>query len=221
MMISITKPPCQSTNAQHDQQFLELVPTIERHARSAFRNLQPQVLEEAISAVVFNAFCAFRRLVERGKQELAYASPLARFAVARYWSGRCAGMPSGRDVMSQQARAAHGFAVERLDRFDEKQGEWREVLVEDRCAGPAEIAAARIDVAAWLRSLPRRNRRIAKTLAMGETTSEVARQFRLSRPRVSQLREELKLSWQMFQGEAMQTMPTRQASQRGRVALVA
>jgi hypothetical protein len=57
------------------------------------------------------------------------------------------------------------------------------------------------------------------TLAMGETTTDAARKFNLSRPRVSQIRSELKLSWEMFQGEVLQPMPTSHVSQRGRVAL--
>ena len=46
-----------------------------------------------------------------------------------------------------------------------------------------------------------RNRRIAVSLAVGNRTKEVARQFRLSPGRVSQLRRELHDSWQTFQGE--------------------
>jgi DNA-binding NarL/FixJ family response regulator len=77
----------------------------------------------------------------------------------------------------------------------------------------AEIAAARIDVAAWLRSLAPRNRRIAKTLAMGETTTDVAQKFHLSRPRVSQLRDELKSSWEKFHERGLQhTGPESQRS---------
>ena len=103
------------------------------------------------------------------------------------------------DVLSPQAQEASGIVVERLDTFDKMQDEWRHALLEDRRATPAEIAIARIDVAEWLRSLSRRNRQIAKTLAMGETTSNVARQFRLSSARVSQLRKLLETSWERFQ----------------------
>ena len=81
------------------------------------------------------------------------------------------------------------------------QGDWRAALVEDRRAGPAEIAAARIDLAAWFRSLSRRNRRIARSLATGESTCGVATQFKLSSARISQLRGELEASWRAFQGE--------------------
>ena len=78
----------------------------------------------------------------------------------------------------------------------------RETLVEGRHAGPAETAAARIDLAAWFRSLARKKRRIARELARGEGTGNVARIFGLTAGRVSQLRRELAESWAEFQGEA-------------------
>ena len=203
-MIASSKPICQAKHAQHDDRFLKMVPAIQGYARSAFRNLQPETREDAICAVVADAFFAFRRLVELGKQDLAYATPLARFAVRRYWTGRCACMPRGRDIMSQKARTTHQIVVERLDIFEEHTRHWHQMLVEDRRATPADVAAARIDVAAWLRSLSRRNRRIAETLAAGNTPSEVAPRFGVSRARISQVRKELHRNWQRFQGEAPQ-----------------
>ena len=74
-------------------------------------------------------------------------------------------------------------------------------MVEDRNSTPAELAASRIDLPAWLETLSRRDRKIALKLAVGETTSRVAGQFRLSEVRFSQLRRELKLAWSAFQGE--------------------
>lgn len=91
--------------------------------------------------------------------------------------------------------------MERLDRFDKEEGGWQEILIEDKKHGPAEIAATRLDFAAWLRTLPGRVRHIAKTLAVGETTSNVARKFRVSPGRISQVRRELKDSWEAFRGE--------------------
>ncbi|MCY2989043.1 MAG: hypothetical protein NTY19_14405 [Planctomycetota bacterium] len=95
------------------------------------------------------------------------------------------------------------ITVERLDLYDEQKGEWREVLVEDHHAGPAETAAARIDIGEWFDSLPRRKRRIAQTLATGETTKRTARQFRVSPGRISQMRRELQDAWRDFQGEVV------------------
>ena len=219
-MIAITKPVHQDVKAQENDQFLDMLPRICSQARRAFRQLRPEHKDELVQEVVVNAYCAFMRLVHRGKAHIAFATPLANYAIRQVIAGRrVANKPSLRDVMSPQAHSAYGFAVERLDVYDEQQGEWRQVLVEDRRATPAEIAAARIDVAAWLRSLSPRNRRIAKNLAMGETTTDVARKFNLSRPRVSQLREELKASWEKFhEGGKQRAARTSQCSRAAFVA---
>ena len=58
-----------------------------------------------------------------------------------------------------------------------------------------------LDFAAWLGSLPTRNRRIAEMLAGGAAGKDVARRFGISPGRVSQLRGELREHWQCFRGE--------------------
>lgn len=189
-----------SIQQKHQEAFLEMLPRIRSRAGQAFSWLGSEMKNELIQEVVANAFCAFASLVRRGKSEIAYATPLTNYAIRQVLGGRRVGATLNvHDVTSPYAQATCGFVVARLDRFDTDQGQWREVLVEDCRATPAEIAAARIDVAEWLLSLPARDRRIAETLAMGETTNEVASKFELSPARVSQLRGQLRRNWEQFQ----------------------
>jgi hypothetical protein len=88
-----------------------------------------------------------------------------------------------------------------LDKFDKVEDQWQEVLIEDRRAGPFDIARMKLDFAAWLRSLPCKLRRIAKTLASGQGTVAAAEKFRLSAGRISQCRRELAASWHRFVGD--------------------
>jgi hypothetical protein len=94
-----------------------------------------------------------------------------------------------------------GFEIDRLGHRVYEKNQWQEIVVEDHRAGPAEIAACRIDFASWLLLLPIRLRKIALTLAGGETTSATAKKFGVTPARVSQLRLWLKESWELFQGE--------------------
>lgn len=191
------------TSSDCREQFLALLSPIKEQARFAFRNQPLDRRQELVAEVIANAFVAFKRLVERGLSDMVYATPLAQYAIRQVRGGRRVGTKLNvRDVTSEYAQREKGFIVERLDRFDEESGGWREVLIEDRKAGPAETAAARLDIADWFAILPKQKRRVAETLARGETTKATARKFRVSPGRISQLRREFERGWEEFQGEA-------------------
>lgn len=185
----------------HDR-FLRLLPDIRRHAGMLLQRLTPRIREEAIDDVVAHALVSYLRLVELDKENLAYATPLAHYAVARYRAGRRVGLPTNsRDVLSQSCQRRNQFAIEGLNCFARCGGALQDILVEDKRFTPADTAALRIDFQAWLESLSKRNRQLAEQLAMGETTCTVARLFGLSSGRVSQLRRELREAWYSFQSE--------------------
>ena len=199
MIAPVQTKRSQIVGQQHQEQFLEMLPQIRTQAIRAFRCLHPEYREDLIDEVIANAFCAFASLVRRGRANLAYSTPLADFAIRQVIAGRRVGSRSRiNDATSPFARSARGIRVERLDN---EQIELQAALVEDRRATPAAIAAARIDLAAWFRAMSDKHRVVALALAMGETPSEVAKQFGLSRARVSQIRRLLQASWERFQGE--------------------
>jgi len=184
--------------------FLEMVPAIRRSAQFAFRGLPPQRRDDAVSAALAICCVAVYRLAERGRLHVARPTPLAQFAIRQVCGCRdVGGRLNVRDVLSTYAQRRKQFQVERLSRFDPEDGEWREMIIEDRHAGPADTAAMRIDFAAWKGRLSWRKRRVAELLATGEQTRNVARRFDLSPGRVSQLRHELRANWHQFQGEAV------------------
>ncbi|NLY02419.1 MAG: hypothetical protein GXY83_40555 [Rhodopirellula sp.] len=201
-MITPPKQTRRPTASAYSVTFLSLLPAIREQARFACRTEKPERRQEFIAEVIANCWVAFVRLVERGLLDVIYPTPLAQFAIKQVRDGRRVGCKLNvRDVGSEYAQQAKHFMVERLDRYDAEEHEWREVLLEDRKAGPAETAAARIDIADWFDSLPKKKRRIAATLATGETTKRAARKFRVSPGRISQTRRELEQAWQDFQSE--------------------
>ena len=198
MRVSQPKPATADLQAA----FLKMIPMISTHARICFGQLDPESRQEHVAEVVANAFCAFLRLAQLGKLSVAYPSALARYGVAQTKAGRKTGSKLNvNDVTSEYCQRQKGIVVERLDKFDGDENAWQEILIADRKANPADLAASRIDVPAWLKTLTRRNRRIAMKLAVGETTSRVARMFDLTDGRIAQLRKELKVGWEQFQGE--------------------
>lgn len=181
--------------------FLQMLPSIRAQARFAFRHLKPEAKAEAVEEVIANAFVAFSRLVQLGKADLAYPTPLAQYAIKQVRSGRRVGSKlCVNDVLSPYAQQRKRFDVARLDR--QKDGEWIEAIIPDDSRPVADQAAFRVDFPEWLDTLASRKRRIAKALSSGHRTKDVSRRFRLSPGRISQLRIELRLSWEEYQGES-------------------
>jgi hypothetical protein len=201
-MIATVKKSRGALRGQKNEKFLEFVPFINNLARLTFRTLPREEREEAVREVLAHAFCAFRRLVELGKQDVAFASPLARFAVARVRAGRRVGSklhPS--DVFSWLAQRRHVFRLTSVETAGGKSDTWAETLVDNTLTPIPDQVAFRMDFAAWLAALDRRSRNLVALLALGNSSSEAAQQFHLSGARISQLRSALQASWQAFQGE--------------------
>jgi hypothetical protein len=200
-VIAVNEPQASnSTSPTNHAAFLALLPAIRRSAQIAFRKVPLELRQDLIAEVIANCFVAYARLVERGQADRVSPSPLARFAVAQIRVGRRVG---GRlrigDALSTYAQYRKQFYVERLDQFSDEDCCWGEILVEDKRATPADVAACRIDFAEWLRRLTARLRKIALALAAGETTTAAARMFGVTPARISQIRELLKRSWEAFQ----------------------
>ena len=97
------RTPNQSTGdpPEWHGRFLGMLPKILSHARRRMRNLPRHVRDEAVDDVVALALLSYARLVERGLEDRAYASPLAQYSVAQYRAGRrAAGRVSSRDVLA-------------------------------------------------------------------------------------------------------------------------
>lgn len=197
-MIAIAKKAGSQLPRSWKRRFEALVPVIQCKARFAFRNLPPSEREEAICEVVANTFCAFRRLAELGKIEVAFAGALARFAIAQYRSGRRVGTSLSKGDVLASALRGHGRRdVTSLDRSDSER-DWCETIADDRHWSIPDQAAFRVDFPAWLRSLTRRDRRLVKFLGFGNRTCDAAERFGLTAGRISQLRAEWKSAWEAF-----------------------
>ena len=211
-MIAAAKP-LNDKEKHDDSKFEEMLPKIERQAKRAFRGGKSELRQELIAEVIANSFVAFRRLVERDKADLAYPTVLVKFAIKQVRAGRKVGSKMNvRDTSSYYCRKKNCIKRHPLgedhEHDQERSKSWpEEILVEDRNAGPADTACIRIDFSAWMMTLDRRQRRIARVLAKNETTQRTARKFNLSEGRISQIRPELEREWLLFQGELPKPTP--------------
>jgi DNA-binding NarL/FixJ family response regulator len=103
---------------------------------------------------------------------------------------------NSKEPLSRYAQVGSGNRLER------QNGEWIDKLAEDKRATIPDQVAAKLDVRAWFGTLTMRMKEIAKDLACGCSTSEVARKYGVTAGRISQLRRTLEESWAAFQQEA-------------------
>ena len=102
MMIAIAEKPCQDPRKQANDRFLEMLPKICRRAQFAFRRMPSEQRAELVQETVANAYVAFVRLVDRGRADAAFATPLANYAIRRVLAVRLVGSGlSAGDVLSR------------------------------------------------------------------------------------------------------------------------
>ena len=83
---------------------------------------------DEVDATYFNpAGLAFQGTA---KADIAYATPLAKFAIRQYRDGRRLGSKLNvRDVSSEYAQRIKGICLERLDKYDFEEDSWQEIDV--------------------------------------------------------------------------------------------
>jgi hypothetical protein len=181
--------------------FVAMLGEIEQKLRLAFCRLGPEAREDAIEEGVVHCLVAYIRLHDKGRAEVATPSSLAWYASRQVKRGRPAsGRMNGKDPLSRYAQLGSGIHVEQL------HSNWIDAYVQDTRAPVADQVATKMDAVAWFSTLPRRMRQIAKDLAFGCSTLEVARKYDVTASRISQLRRSLEQSWAAFQKEEAPTL---------------
>jgi len=168
-------------------EFLQLLPAIERYANFALRDLDYESKQDGICDVIAKAMQGFRRLYDKGKQDYAHASTLARFAIAQYRDGRRFGTSiSSCDVMVKSSP------------FERDMG----LAIDHYCDSEADPVFGQValmhDFQLWMKRHSSRDRRIIYMFLLGYTTTDVSKRFNLSCARVSQLRKQFAGSWFNF-----------------------
>jgi hypothetical protein len=181
--------------------FVAMLPEIEQKLRLAFCRLEPEAREDAMGEAVVHSLLAYIRLHEQGRAEVATPSSLAWYSSRQVKRGRPAtGRMNGKEPLSRYAQIGNGIQIDR------QSSNWIDMLVEDKRASVADQVAAKLDVGAWFATLTKRMKEIARDLAFGCSTSEVAKKHGVTAGRISQMRRVLENSWAAFQQEAAPTI---------------
>jgi hypothetical protein len=175
--------------------FVAMLPEIQRRLRRSFRHLDYASKEEAIEEGIVHCLLAYARLHEQSRTHVATPASLAFYSARHVRRGRpAAGRMNCKEPLSRYGQFSNDIKVER--------DQWIDTLVLDKRAPVPDQVAAKLDVGAWWGTLTKRMKEIAKDLAFGCSTSEVAAKHGVSAGRISQLRRTLEESWATFQQEA-------------------
>jgi hypothetical protein len=188
--------------------FEAALPAIDRTLRYLFRRWPRDRRDEAIADARAAAWHAYYHLLRRGKNPVSVGVTGIAANAARYArNGRqlgCGKPGHAGDVMDPRVRRRHGLRLVSLDDAPgAASGSWHEWLAEDNRVRPSDEACFRVDFAAWLGSMPTRNRQVAELLMEGHQGIVVAERAGVTPGRVSQLRPILEASWRAFQGGAL------------------
>ena len=196
-----TTLPCKTPAWHHD--LTDFLGFVRARATKVHHDLRGPDREDAVADVVADVTASLARLSGRRQTHRGLIRPLTDYAIRHRAAGRRIGTSTNRRDLQSPARRDRQ-RIGSLEAKSEERGlSWRDVLPDSRQADPAEIAAARIDVSAWLSRLPERLRDLAETLAAGHTPGELARRFGVSPGRISQMREELRRDWADFSGRQL------------------
>ena len=202
------------TLRQLQDTFLTMRPRIERHARIYFRDVRcRQRRADCVAEVVGLCWMWFCRLARRDKDARRFVSALATFAARAVRGGRrVGGQLRIKDALSERAQRRHEFRVVSLplstrvpyqDLYAAADGQRRIDVVEeclhDNTVSPVpDQVAFRLDFPLWLQARSGRDRRLIADMARRERTSDLARKYRVSPGRISQLRQAYEADWRRF-----------------------
>lgn len=207
-MIAPLRKKSVPTKEQIEAKFLELMPTITKIARHAFKEYDADRRDDAVQSVLVKAFQNIQGLAEQDRLDDAYVSPIARFAVKAHKTGRIGGLPqNSTDVMAEHCRwlgrstvKNFGLATDIADSFES------EATATDARYPVHKTVQLKMDFFEnWYRQQSPRDREIICDLAMGETTGDVAKKYGVSPGAASQWRRKYADSWYSFINPAEET----------------
>lgn len=178
--------------------FLRALPRIQRHARVQFSALDPEAKDDAIAKTIGLAWKAYVGEWVKGRDPDGYISAIAGYAVRQVRADRdVTGQERAKDALSRFAQKKHKFAAQPFPEYDSSSdcNEALDALHDRRESLPDEAAAFRCDFPEFVQALPKKQAAIVLDAAMGDTTTELAERHKVTAPRISQVRNQVRKKW--------------------------
>ncbi len=152
--------------------------------------------EEAISASLAIFWQNFSKLADDGRDVTRLLHSIIKYAARTVRSGRGINGGNSRDVMSVRCKVKNGIKKLALPQTDREAANpaGLDALRDD--SSPADLAALNIDYEVWLDTLDMYPMHVMELARVGESQTDIAEIFGVSRTRIFQLREQARASYE-------------------------
>jgi hypothetical protein len=194
---SVTTVP--STSPSFEVLLAKMMPHFRYYAKWYVRCRNRRIeLDDVMQDLIGFALENYRSLIQRGKE--VFYSTLMRYAMKRYQDGRRFTGMNTTDIFSDRTQIHGRSKICQLSDFDsEDEGLGELDFMEDRRQlNPAEVVQWRIDYEEWLAKQSEKDRRIILDIADGETGSNVAKKYNVSKALIGHYRKRYTKSWNDF-----------------------
>jgi hypothetical protein len=193
--MSITNTAAPSTPVSFETLLAKMLPHFKFFARKV-QKLKADNFDDAIQDLTAIALTLYQSLVRRGKE--AFYSPIMKYSIQRYKSGRYFTGTSSKDVLADQTRILGRCEICSLNQLGTEDNS----MVDEK-SDVADGVAFKIDFhETWLANQTPRDQRIIHDLTLGHSPSAVARRHNVSPAYISQSRRRYGASWDDFIGDA-------------------
>jgi len=193
-------------------EFESVLPRITRYLVSVFRFVRcASTRADMIAEGVGLCWKWFVRVRQQGKDPAEFVTTMARYAARAVRSGRTVcGQQKSKDVLSLTAKLKFGVSVVRFapgaaPEHAARQAPatddnlvYEEHVSDDTQTPVPDQAAFRIDWPHFMNTLTKRDGSIAAFLALGHQATEAAAAFKVTVPRISQIRKDWQRRWYEF-----------------------
>ena len=189
----------QSITTNPSPSFEELLPKMLRQFRyfaGKVLRLRRDRFADALQDLVGIALEIYRSLIRRGKT--AFYSPIVRYSIKRYKAGRRCTGSNTTDILSHQAQIMGRSETCSLDQLNDEGDVDTRYFMQDKTTDVFHAIQMQMDYQDWYHRQSTRDQQIIEDLAMGETTTAVAKKFGVSPALISIKRKNFAKSWNWF-----------------------
>ena len=190
---------------QAQRQFAEVMPHVQHIAKYAFRYMDPDAREEAVAEAVAQAWQNHLHCTLKGKSP--GAPSIAHYAVKNVRCGRKLAGTSSTDVHSEKAQMMGRASVSHTGRQPDEPGDGPTApLIDHRTwMRPYHRARVELDYPNFLdqAEVTDQEETVFSMLAEGRMGKEIAKELKVSCPRVSQIKKSLAGKMMQFFGRGI------------------